>query len=434
VVAASGLALELMPPSQQGYDGIYDRFVQQAAAMSELIDATNRWHTIMNRPDTYLETSVGPLVASGAYHAARADKASDELLVTARRGLRGALDQIVEDELGETLLLGTSYGTGPSTWEMYNYVLKGEQVTYGIGATLIAIAGYEDVEPGQPLPTAHPTTDEYIHAPANDDPTDWGYYYAARGDFYSALDALGDAPADDAAAQFGVGVIETVRFAFGVLDAINRYMLGDADLPTTISAILDPGRDIGQRLADLMPVAEEDLAFSRIIERFVMTEQGGSTALGLVEVDRGEAFILDAAGHLLWGAADVVDSFGAERASKLRGVGAWLGALLHPGRLADNAQLVAGLDELTDGIDLLLAAIDEIMAETDDQSDDLIPKNLLQLTGEFKLPGILLPTPVDELLGPIADFFDGKPMPDALVSLLETVRGVLVFVRNLLGG
>ncbi|NLH47099.1 MAG: hypothetical protein GX444_00700 [Myxococcales bacterium] len=139
VIAASGIALEAMPPEHEGYAGIRDRFVQQAAAMGALIDTGNRWHTIMNRPETYLETSVGPLVASGIYHAALAGEANDSLLELARRGLRGALDQAVTDELGETILLGTSYGTGPSTWEMYDYVLKGEQVTYGIGATLIAV-------------------------------------------------------------------------------------------------------------------------------------------------------------------------------------------------------------------------------------------------------------------------------------------------------
>jgi len=433
VIAASGIAMETMPPEHAGYPGIRDRFLQQAEAMGTLLDVSNRWHTIMNRPETYLETSVGPLVASGIYHAALAGEANDVLLTVARRGLRGALDQVVEDDLGETLLLATSYGTGPSTWEMYNYVLKGEQVSYGIGAVLIAVTARETYEPDVSLPAVQATDEIYIHPPADSDPTEWGYYYLARGDFYSAMDSFTEAPADDSAAQFATGVVETVRFAFTVLDDVNRYMLNDADLLETVSAILGDGRNVGQDLALLMPVAEEDLEFLRVIERFVMTEQGGSTALGRVEVDRGEAYLLDAAGHLVWGLADVVQSLGAQEATKLLKVGNWLGVLLHPGRLVNNDLLVAGLDEIIAGIDLLLEGIDEIMAETDDQSDDLIPANLLELQGDFKLPGILLPTPVDELLGPIADFFAGQPMPDALVDLLETVRGVLVFLRNLIG-
>ncbi len=430
VVAASGIALETIPAAHDGYAGIRDRFVQQAAAMGALIDSTNRWHTIMNRPETYLETSVGPLVASGIYHAALAGEANDELLTIARRGLRGALDQAVVDEQGDTLLLGTSYGTGPSTWEMYDYVLKGEQVTYGIGATLIAVTAREAYEPEVALPAAQATDEIYIHPPATDDPTDWGYYYLARGDFYSGLESLAAAPADDAAAQLAIGVVEAVRFAFGVLDDVNRYVLDEAGLLETIDVILGDGREVGQDLAMLMIVPEEDPTFSRVIERFVMTEQGGSTALGMVEVDRGEAYILDGAGHLLWGLADVVESIGLRETTRLLGLPNWL---FHPTRLVDNDQLVAGLDEIIAAIDLLLAGIDEIMAETDDQSDDLVPANLLRLEGEFKLPGILLPTPVDELLGPIADFFAGDPMPDALIDLLETVRGILVFVRNLVG-
>jgi unsaturated rhamnogalacturonyl hydrolase len=433
VVAASGLALDVLPTGQDGYARIRDRWKQQVAAMSQLIDSSNRWRTIMNRPNTYLETSVGPLVAFGIYRAAQADEASETMLELARRGLRGALDQVVTDPSGDTLLLGTSYGTGPSTWELYNYVLKGEQVSYGLGALMIAVAAYADVEPDQALPASQPTTESYIHPPADNDPTEWGYFYLARGDFYSADTSFNAAPADDAAAQFGAGVIETVRYAFSVLDDINRYMLGETDLSTAIDSVLSDGREVGQDLALRLPAAENDPTFSRVMERFVMTEQGGSTALGSVEVDRGEAYILDAAGHLLWGLADVVDSFGSHGAQKLLSARDKLRLLLHPGQRVNHDQLVAGLDELIAGDDLLLSAIDEIMAETDDQSDDLIPKNLLELTGDFKLPGILLPTPVTELLGPLADFFAGKPMPATLIQLLQDVRGLLQFVRNLVG-
>ena len=434
VIAASGLAMQLLPKGYAGRDGIRDRFLQQAAAMGALIDKTNRWRTIMNLPQTYLETSVGALVAAGIYGAAAAGEADDSLLTVARRGLRGALDQAVKDESGNTLLVGTSYGTAPSEWwEMYNYVVKGEQVSYGVGAVLLAVAAYEDFEPKQPLPAAQATNDTYIHAPAADNQADWGYFYAARGDFGSAAASFAKAPADDAAAQFGAGLIETVLYVYGVLDSLDRYELGQADLAATIDAVLSTGRTTGEDLAKFMPVAENDAAFSRILERIVLTGTGGSSALGEVEVGRGEAYLLDGAGHLLWGLEDIVESLGVDGAKQLAETDDPLGLLLDSTKAFNKTELAAGLQELIAGIDLLVDAINAIMSETLDQSLALIPKNLLELTGDFKLPGILLPEPVGELLGPIAKFFAGKPMPATLVEYLQTARELLTLVSDLVG-
>ncbi len=72
------------------------------------------------------------------------------------------------------------------------------------------------------------------------------------------------------------------------------------------------------------------------------------------------------------------------------------------------------------------------MAEIDDQSDDLIPKNLLKLEGTFGIPGILQETDVKDLvasLGLPADLLANLDMPAALIDLLETIRAVLEVVK-----
>lgn len=441
IIAASAIALGTIAAEHPGRERVRERFIAQATAMAERIDDVNRWHTIMNRPETYPETSVGLLMAYGIYRAAGEGAPVDDLLPIADRALRGALDQVVVDEQGETLLLGTSYGTGPATWEMYDYVFKGEQVNYGIGATLLAVVARERYFADRELPAAQPSDERYIHPPTDDDPVAWGYFYLARGDFFSAVPqfelALAAAPGDPSA-QMALGLVEGIRFVFGAMAHIDRFMLDEIGLFALIDAILADGRTVtaslGPRLADV----EADPAFARVIERLVLTEQGGSSAVGTVEIDLGEAYLLDAIASLLAGVADVYDALTPGQLLLLTQADSVdeAGALLASAK--GNEQLVAGLDELIAAVDKLIIAIETIDAETDDQSDDLIPANLLRLEGEFGVPGVLYPQPVDELLvdllgEAIANWLLGQDMPQALIDLLQGVKLALQVLRLVVG-
>lgn len=442
VIAASGTALRLLPADDPGRQGILDRLLIQASAMAKLLDETNRWHTIMNRPETYLETSVGALFAYGLYQAAVEEDLDENLLSAADRALRGALDQVVEDEAGNTLLLGTSYGTGPSTWEMYNYVLKGEQVNYGIGALLLAVCAREELERAAALPAVQTTDEAYVPQPTDNDPVAWGYFYLARGDFYHAEDSfleVTEVTPDDAPAQMGLTLIEAVRFGMGVLAIIDSYFIEDPTLAELLPALLAEAREAGESLVSRTTcLARDDDDYSRYLERLVLTEQGGSTAVGPVEVDMGEVYVLQAVGQVLIALDQLVDVFGTEELAQLLTADDPVAALYLKAadEKIDLAALGEGLDSLIAAIDSLLTAISYIDAETDDQSDDLLPQNLIYLEGEFDLPGVMLPTPIDELLESLGidpdDIFPGEPMPQALIDLLQQVRGILVLVRSLL--
>jgi len=441
IVAASAIAPGTIPAGHEGRDRVLERFVAQTTAMANLIDEANRWHTIMNRQETYLETSVGPLVAYGIYRAAGEGAPVDDLLPIADRALRGALDQAVVDEQGETLLLGTSYGTGPSSWEMYDYVLKGEQVNYGIGATLLAAVAHERYFAERELPAAQATSETYIHPPTGDDAPAWGYFYLARGDFFSAvpqLEAALAATPGEPSAQMALGLVEGVRFVFGAMAHIDRYMLDEIGLFELIDAILADGRAVAATLGPRMADVEADANFARVVERLVLTEQGGSTAVGTVEVDRGEAYLLDAVASLLLGVADVYDALMPGRVIELSQAATveQAGAVLAEDQ--GDEQLGRGLDEIIAAVDNLVTAIETIDAETDDQSDDLIPANLLRLEGEFGIPGVLYPTAVDELITDLLGDFIGnwllaQDMPQALIDLLGDVKFVLQILRLLVG-
>jgi unsaturated rhamnogalacturonyl hydrolase len=436
VVAASGTAFVEMPAAQTGLADIATRFDAQVESLGAWLQTANRWPTIVNRPATYLETSAGALIAYGIYQAAAADRATDGQLALADRALRGALDQAVADGTGDTLLLGTSYGTGPSTWEMYDYVLKGEQVTYGVGAAILAITARAALGREDELPPAQQTTETFIPKPASANATEWGYFYLARGDFYSASDSFAATP-NEPAAELGLGLIEAVRFAMEVLDLVDRYALDEISLWRLAQDFIGQGRSFGEGLLPRTDAMVADESFAQTVERLVLTEQGGSTAVGRVEIDRGEAFILQGLSNVLIGLGQVTDALGLDWLNRLRQAAQPWRVVWRLARTApklDWALLDAGLVSGIDACDSLIAAIDTIEAETDDQSDDLIPRNLLHLEGEYHIPGILFPTPVSELLADLGldEFFAGKPMPDTLLDWLRQIKAALALLRAVL--
>lgn len=442
VIAASGISLDLLPATQPARADIDARFAAQVEAMTARLGAGNRFSTIMNRADTYLETSAGALFAFGVYRAAAAGAADEAMLTAADRALRGALDEVAHDDDGNTLLLGTSYGTGPSTWEMYQEVLKGEQVNYGVGAVLLAIAERTRLERTAALPAAQATDDSYIPQPETNEPTDWGYFYLARGDFYSGwteFDAAVAADPGDREAQLGLTLIEGARFVMGVLADIDALTLGDTGVLEFLETLLTEGRTVGESLAARTAAIAADPSFAHVVERFVMTEQGGSTAVGTMELDLGEAYLLQGVAHLLRGLADFGDALGLGDTLALLTAEdpetAWRQRLAGlPAK--DMADVADGLDAWIAAIDALTAAVEAIDAETDDQSDDLIPRNVIYLEGEIGIPGVLLPTSVAELLQSLGidpdELFGGDPMPGALLDFLGQIRFVLTLVRGLL--
>jgi unsaturated rhamnogalacturonyl hydrolase len=438
VVAASGTALRLLPATLDGYEGIHERFLQQTEAMAEIIDDAGRWHTIMNLPETYLETSVGALVAYGIYQAATAVEVDEALLATADRALRGALDQVVVDEYGKTLLLGTSYGTGPSTWEMYQEVLKGEQVNYGVGATILAITTRHALGRESALPAAQASDETYIAEPGTDDPNEWGYFYLARGDFRSGESAFGEALATDDTdpdANTGLALVEAIRFGMGVLAYLDEYFVGEISLGELLDEMFAEALAVGDGLIARTQQVVATPNFNRVVERLVLTEQGGSTAIGTIEVDGGDVLVLQALAQVLVGAGDLVGGIQGEQAAEIAWaddpIAAFIAVLPGLPKL-DLERIGQAVDSLIAACDSLVDAIEVIDAETDDQSDDLIPKSLIYLEGEFGVPGVLLPTPLDELFGfDPASLFD-DPLPGALIDFVEQVRGVLSLVRLLL--
>lgn len=432
VVAASGIALGLLPREHAGYDGIRSRFIHQINSMANLLDSSGRWHTIMNRADTYFETSASLLAAFGIYEALQADAASKNILQIAEKSFGGGMSQVVVDENEGTLLLGTSYGTSPSTWEMYQYVLKGEQVSYGVGAFILAALARDKYGVESSIECAT-TNETYIRQPSSDDSIDWGYFYIARGNLPKSLERFNEAleaDANNTQALFGSSLVETIYFALDILDLYNRYSVSSASLYELLSFLGSDAKNFGKILSDRMKVIEQDENFVRVPERVVIST-GGSTAVGSVELDSGEVYLLDALGLLLWGAGDLVWGFSADSSMS------FAENFSSPDKL-DTDTIVEALDKIAASLGVIVDGIEIIDAEVDDQSDDLLPANLFRLEGTFDIPGVLLPTPVEDVwamfgIDPRELFGDG-PMPQAMIDWLLNLKNIVELIRDLIAG
>jgi RHS repeat-associated protein len=106
-----------------------------------------------------------------------------------------------------------------------------------------------------------------------------------------------------------------------------------------------------------------------------------NTAIGAREYDQGDALMLEGLSHIFNGAIPLLIS--SDEVTPALGPS--------PASYADVNAIILGIEKIEE-------AIKFIIEESDDQSNDFIPRNLFEGTGTFTIPGILPPTEVRELL------------------------------------
>ncbi len=112
-----------------------------AAAIQSIDSETGLWWTVMNRPgESYLETSVAALFAFGAARGFRYGHLSEiftlDLIEAAAEGVR---ERVVYDEENRPVVTGVSGPTNPGTLASYASVNTVDDVSYGVGAVLLAL-------------------------------------------------------------------------------------------------------------------------------------------------------------------------------------------------------------------------------------------------------------------------------------------------------
>lgn len=135
VVMATVEVLEVMPEEHPKRRALLELLQRRCAAVAELQDKSGLWHTILDRPDSYLEVSATAMFSFAMQRAVKRGWVAGYLLDNAIAALQGIEPYIQPDGR----VLGVSAGTGPGDFEKYQKVPTGEY-PWGTGAVLLAFS------------------------------------------------------------------------------------------------------------------------------------------------------------------------------------------------------------------------------------------------------------------------------------------------------
>ena len=143
VLAAMVDTLAFLPADHPRRPEVLDRAQRQEAALRAAQAPSGLYHTVLLNDTTYLETAGSALITYAQARGARLGVFPSEALVAAERGMEGLLTVLIYD--GDRVEVGgTSLGTGPRP-RLYPLIPTDSQVSYGVGAWLMAARQFLDV-------------------------------------------------------------------------------------------------------------------------------------------------------------------------------------------------------------------------------------------------------------------------------------------------
>lgn len=144
IVAVSAWYLAVAPDDHAGRSLAESIYRDEVDAFIRYQDDSGLFYTILNRPgegDNYLETSSTALFAYGVAVGMRAGVLDDDTYRPAlAAAVEGLQSQIREEDDGHLTVTGTSYGTVPTTFEIYCGIPVVDDLNLGIGAMLMALS------------------------------------------------------------------------------------------------------------------------------------------------------------------------------------------------------------------------------------------------------------------------------------------------------
>jgi unsaturated rhamnogalacturonyl hydrolase len=145
--------LDRLPPDHPARDTLVALFRRHVAGLARYQDTTGLWHQLLDRDDSYLETSASAMFTYAIARGVQRGYLDPGYAVVARRGWKGVLSRIRPD--GE--IEGTCTGTGVSD-DLANYYRRPTPLNdvHGIGAVLLA--GNEVLRLGAAGPAQQPLT------------------------------------------------------------------------------------------------------------------------------------------------------------------------------------------------------------------------------------------------------------------------------------
>ncbi len=114
---------------------ILNTWQEQCLALCRCQHEDGLWHTLLNRPDSYLETSASAAIAYGLLKGVRLGLLPENCRESAQRALVGVLAQVGEDGT----VHGVSYGTPVGDTEDFYRTVPIQPTAYGQGLTFLML-------------------------------------------------------------------------------------------------------------------------------------------------------------------------------------------------------------------------------------------------------------------------------------------------------
>lgn len=134
VVMATAEVLEVLPADHPRRKELIDLFNRRLTAIVALQDAGGLWHTVLDRPDSYLEVSASAMYAFAIERGVRRGWLPESMLPSAVKALN-AIGPFIQPD---GMVTGVSAGTGPGDFANYMKIPTGEY-TWGTGSTIMAL-------------------------------------------------------------------------------------------------------------------------------------------------------------------------------------------------------------------------------------------------------------------------------------------------------
>ncbi|MEW6202687.1 MAG: glycoside hydrolase family 88 protein [bacterium] len=134
VVMAIAEVLDVLPADNERHDELVGELKSYVETLSRYQDASGLWHTVIDRSDSYLETSASAMFIVGFKKALKEDWVSEKYRENLERAIRGLISKIAEDGS----IAGVSGPTNPGDFTHYQSIPIGEH-PYGYGAVLLAL-------------------------------------------------------------------------------------------------------------------------------------------------------------------------------------------------------------------------------------------------------------------------------------------------------
>jgi len=151
VLAALTELLSVLPENHQDRDAlmvIYNPLIDAVKTWQD--SASGLWFTVMNRPgETYTETSASALFVYSMLKGMNEGIIGQVFTAYAVNGIEGIRGRIIDSPNGP-IVTGTSKGTNPGDFTYYNSIGIEDDINYGVGAVILALAEYQAYLQGGP--------------------------------------------------------------------------------------------------------------------------------------------------------------------------------------------------------------------------------------------------------------------------------------------